>query len=210
MDRRVVIVDYGLGNLASVERALRHLGAAPEISSDPASLADAPRAVLPGVGAFGTAMRNLGERGLVEALRAYAAGGRPLLGICLGMQLFMERSEEGGDHEGLGLIPGRVTRIPASGAKVPHVGWAALSPSPRPWAGSLLEGVAPGSALYFVHSYFVSPARPDDVLATTHYGASRYCSVLQRGGLAGCQAHPEKSSDAGLKILQNFLEMPSP
>lgn len=211
MERRVVVVDYGLGNLSSVERALRHLGAAPEISADPRALEAAPRAVLPGVGAFGTAMRNLRERGLVEPLRAFAAARRPLLGVCLGMQLFMERSEEGGVHEGLGIVRGRVSRLAARpGLKIPHIGWSALAPQARAWNGTVLQGLEPGAALYFVHSYFVAPEDPRDVLATTAYGDNRYCAVLQRDSLAGCQAHPEKSSAAGLRILQNFLEMPAP
>jgi glutamine amidotransferase len=208
MGERVIVVDYGLGNLASVERALRKLGAAAEISADPAALRDAPRAVLPGVGAFGTAMRNLEARGLREALRAFAASGRPLLGVCLGMQLFMDESEEGGTHAGLGLIPGRVRHLPRqAGIKVPRIGWGALAPAARAWDGSLLSGVQAGAALYFVHSYFVEPASASHVLAETQHGESRYCSLLQHANLAGCQAHPEKSSAAGLRILQNFLDM---
>lgn len=209
MGNRVVIVDYGLGNLASVERALRHLGARPEISADPAVLADAPRAVLPGVGAFGTAMQNLSDRGLIEPLRAFASMGRPLLGICLGMQLIMDESEEGGRREGLGLIPGRVIRLPAQpGVKVPHIGWSAIAPAARDWAGTILASLAPEAALYFVHSYLVEPADPGDVLAVTTYGGCRYCSLIQRRNVVGCQAHPEKSSAAGLALLANFLAMP--
>jgi glutamine amidotransferase len=206
--KQVLIVDYGLGNLASVARAARHLGAAPVIGSDPALLRDAERAILPGVGAFGVAMANLDRLGLVEPLKQYAASGRPLLGICLGMQLFMEESSEGGTHAGLGLIPGRVDRLPearSSSIKVPHIGWSDLEPDGRDWSDTVLDGLQPGDALYFVHSYFVRPQAAVDVLASTTYGEARFCSVIARGAVVGCQAHPEKSGESGLRLLGNFL-----
>lgn len=203
----VIIVDYGLGNLGSVARAVRHLGAEPLITSDPDAVRGAERLVLPGVGAFGTAMSNLRERGLIEPLQAFAASGRPLIGLCLGMQLFMEESNEGALHRGLALIPGRVTRLMQSDRryKVPHIGWSGLEPGARSWRGTALDGLKPGDALYFVHSYYAIPADPADVLAYTTYGSCRYCSVIAHGNVLGCQAHPEKSSDIGLKILKNFL-----
>ena len=204
----VLIVDYGLGNLASVARAVRYLGAEPVVSSDPARLRDAERAILPGVGAFGIAMANLDRLGLVEPLKQYAASGRPLLGICLGMQLFMEESSEGGTHAGLGLISGRVDRLPearSSGIKVPHIGWSGLEADGRDWLGTVLDGLQAGEALYFVQSYYVRPQAPGDVLASTTYGEARFCSVIARGAVVGCQAHPEKSSESGLRLLGNFL-----
>ena len=205
----VVIVDYGLGNLASVERALRHIGADVEISQDPFALSACARAVLPGVGAFGTAMQNLQARGLIEPLRAFARSGRPLLGICLGMQLFMDESEESGKHAGLGLIPGRVMRLPQNDRiKVPHVGWNRVARAGREWAGTVLDAVASQPALYFVHSYYVAPEHNEDTLGITTYGGFDYCSLVQRGSVVGCQAHPEKSGADGLKILENFLAMP--
>jgi len=206
--KSVLIVDYGLGNLGSVARAVRYLGAEPVVSSDPALLLNAERAILPGVGAFGVAMGNLDRLGLVEPLRQYAASGRPLLGICLGMQLFMEDSSEGNLHAGLGLIPGRVVRLHEardSGIKVPHIGWSGLEPGRRDWSGTVLDGLHPGDALYFVHSYYVQPQKNDDVLAYTTYGGTHFCSVIARGAVVGCQAHPEKSSSPGLRILKNFL-----
>ena len=203
-----IIVDYGLGNLGSVARAVRHLGAEPLITSDADAIRDAERLILPGVGAFGTAMANLRERGLIEPLRAYAASGRPLIGLCLGMQLFMEESDEGGHHQGLGLIRGKVTRLsesPDRSYKIPHIGWSGLEPGARPWTGSALDGLKALDALYFVHSYYAIPADAGDALAYTTYGDCRYCSVIARGNVLGCQAHPEKSGDVGLKILRNFL-----
>lgn len=202
-----VVVDYGLGNLASVARALRHLNSDAVITSDPAQVSAATRLVLPGVGAFATAMANLKERALVGPLLDYAASGRPLLGLCLGMQLLMEESDEGGRHPGLAVIPGRVARLPAApGFKVPHIGWNGLQPS-RDWSGTLLAEVKPDDALYFVHSYYVLPAEASDVLASTTHGSFSYCSVIARGRVCGCQAHPEKSSRVGLKILDNFLAL---
>jgi glutamine amidotransferase len=203
-----VVVDYGLGNLASVARALRHLGSAAVISNDPATIEAASRLILPGVGAFGTAMANLHALGLTKPLQRYAASGRPLFGLCLGMQLLMETSTEGGHHEGLAILPGRVERLlPATGFKVPHVGWSGLEPTVAPQAHALLSGIDHGDALYFVHSYHVLPVEAGDALAFTRYGAFRYCSVIGRGRVFGCQAHPEKSSSVGLKILDNFLSL---
>lgn len=203
----VVIVDYGLGNLGSVARAVRHLGAEPVITSDPVVIRDAERLILPGVGAFGTAMSNLQERGLIAPLKSFAGSGRPLIGLCLGMQLFMDESDEGALHRGLGLIPGRVERLQQADHrfKIPHIGWSGLAPGARPWTGTALEGLKSGDALYFVHSYYVIPADPAHALAYTTYGSSNYCSVIAHGNVLGCQAHPEKSSDVGLKIIKNFL-----
>jgi glutamine amidotransferase len=158
------------------------------------------------VGAFGTAMANLDERGLIAPLQQYAASGRPLLGLCLGMQLLMDESDEGGLHRGLGVIAGRCARLSrAPGFKVPHIGWSALEPGRRSWEGTVLSQSAPGDTLYFVHSFHVLPVDDHDVLAYTTYGAMRYCSVVARGSVYGCQAHPEKSSRSGLAILANFL-----
>lgn len=204
---RVVIVDYGLGNLLSVARAVRAAGGEPDISSDPADVVGAPRVLLPGVGAFGDGMKGLRERGLVEPLRAYANSGRPLLGICLGMQLLMDRSTEFGDHAGLGLVPGTVERLPGGtdGLKLPHVGWSALKPA-SPWPGTPLDTTPAGAEFYFVHSYAAVPAESKDRLADCGYGAGSFCAALRRGNVVGCQFHPEKSGPAGLDILKRFLE----
>ena len=205
-----LVVDYGLGNLASVARALRYLGSDPVVSADAAALKAAARVVLPGVGAFGTAMANLAARGLVRALRDYVASGRPLLGVCLGMQLLMDESDEGGLFRGLGIIPGRVARLPsAPGYKVPHIGWSGIRPAGNAWRGTLLDSIEPDDALYFVHSYHVLPVNASEVLAYTAYGPLRYCSAIARGHVYGCQAHPEKSGSTGLRLLENFLRIPS-
>ena len=208
--RPVVVVDYGLGNLFSVGRALAAAGGTPSLTSDPDAILRAERLVLPGVGAFGDGMRGLRERGLVEPLRAYAGTGRPLIGLCLGMQLLLTSGDEFGLHEGLGLIPGRVTLLAPKGddgrpLKMPHIGWNELSPGPGGWGGSPLEDLAPRSQVYFVHSY---APRPDDeahALAYCDYGNARFCAAVRRGSLSGCQFHPEKSGPNGLAILSRFL-----
>jgi glutamine amidotransferase len=203
----LLVVDYGLGNLLSITRALRAVGAADvAVSCDPAAVASAEKIVLPGVGAFGDGMAGLRERGLVDPLREFARSGRPLLGICLGLQLLFDEGEEFGRHQGLGIIPGRCVPFPRGvGRKVPHVGWTPLVPE-VPWTGTLLDGLGPRPEVYFVHSYFVVPSQPEDRLASTDYAGQPFCSVARRGRVAGCQFHPEKSSAPGLTILKNFVE----
>jgi glutamine amidotransferase len=200
----IAIVDYGAGNLRSVRNALAYLGAEVKTVDDPADL-DAGKIVLPGVGAFGKGMERLRAAGFEEPLREAAAAGMPLLGICLGMQFLFERSDEHGHHEGLGLLPGCVTRFPADGPKVPHVGWNQIN---RLAAHPLLDGVPEGAYAYFVHSYYVVAGESNAVLATTDYGL-RYASAAGRDSVLGIQFHPEKSQAVGLRILRNFVQMES-
>ncbi len=198
----LVIVDYGVGNLRSVERAFQRAGAPVQISADPGALAGASGVILPGVGAFGDGMRELQARGLAPVLQDVAAHGIPLLGICLGMQLLFEESDEMGRTAGLGLLRGRVRRF-AAGLKVPHIGWNqvhAVRPSP------LLAGMAQDSYAYFVHSYVVEPADPSMVLATTDYGGA-FASVVSQGKLYGLQFHPEKSQEVGLRMVAAFAAL---
>ncbi len=196
-----VIVDYGMGNLRSVEKALESVGGHPAISGDPLAVRSAARLILPGVGAFGDAMENLKRRGLDRAILEAVRRGTPLLGLCLGLQLLFSRSEEFGIHQGLGLIPGSVLRIDEPGLRVPHVGWNQIE-GLQPHA--LLGGIPEGSYFYFVHSYYVQPERPEHVLCSTSYGR-RFCSVAGRDRVWGVQFHPEKSQDAGKHLLRNFL-----
>ena len=197
---RVVLVDAGGANLGSVRYALQRLGVEPEVTTDARAIGTADRVVLPGVSTAAQVMGRLRELGLVETLRGLQA---PLLGVCVGMQLLFERSEEG-DVECLGLLPGVVRKLPAApGIRVPHMGWnglRAMRPSP------LLDGVADGASAYFVHSY-AAPITPDTVAATDH--GSLFASVVQRGRLCGAQFHPERSAAAGARILRNFIEMDS-
>lgn len=212
MERRATVVDYGAGNLFSISRALRYLGATVEIAADAEAVRRADWLVLPGVGAFGDGMRQLTARGLVEPIQEFAQAGRPLLGICLGMQLLFGESEEFGLHQGLGLLRGRVVRLqdvdPASHrVKVPHIGWSELQPSQGAgqWSATVLEGLVPGDSMYFVHSYIPTPADEAVTIATMRYGGHSYAAVVANGRLVGCQFHPEKSGEAGLRLLRNFL-----
>jgi glutamine amidotransferase len=198
----IALVDYGIGNLRSVEKALQAVGAQVTLTSDPQAILRAVKVVLPGVGAFGDGMAGLRERGLVEAIRSLPARGIPLLGICLGMQLLFEVGEEMGEHAGLGLIPGGVRRFPDRGLKVPQTGWNQITFSAE---SPLLEGLENGCYAYFNHSYYCEPGAAADILAQTEYGLN-YTSVAGRGNLYGVQFHPEKSQSAGLQILRNFVE----
>lgn len=213
----VAIVDYALGNIESVRLAFAHVGVGAVVSADPEELADARALVLPGVGAFGDAMAALEERGLVRVLFDFVASGRPLVGICLGMQILLGRGEEFGAHEGLGLVPGAVRRFPSPklgdnarhgrGAKVPQVGWNRVeAPTNRgdAWQGTLLEGVEAGAYMYFMHSFYVDPESRDVVLGESEYAGVRFCSALQRANVTGFQFHPERSGEAGLSIYRNF------
>lgn len=197
----IAIVDYGMGNLRSIQKGLEHMGYPATVTSSPEEVMAAAGVVLPGVGAFGKAMANLEDMGLVEPLRLLA-GARPLLGICLGLQLLFDGSEEDGWHQGLGLLAGQVVRLP-SGVKVPHMGWNQLHLR-RPSA--LLQGIADHSHFYFVHSYYAQPEDPGMVVATTGYGVE-LAAVVSRGLITGIQFHPEKSSSTGLAILKNFGEL---
>lgn len=217
---KVGIIDYGLGNLFSVERAVRHVGADPIITADCKILGSCQRFILPGVGAFGDGMKGLEERGLVEFIKKTAKRGMPILGICLGMQLLMSESEEFGSHQGLNLIDGRVVRfaMPAPHSqpfKVPHVGWNCLSFNQKYLnAGNIqnnLEKVfltrfANSEVfMYFVHSYIVVPKEARYILATTAYGNDIFCSIVLKDRTMGCQFHPEKSAETGLSIFKKFL-----
>lgn len=211
----IAVIDYGAGNLLSVRRGLEHCGAKVTVTSDREAILAAPRVVLPGVGAFGNAMKELHRLDLVEPIKKVAASGKPLLGICLGMQLLLDESEEFGLTEGLGLIAGRVVPVPrqaigGEAQKVPYIGWSGLQPaqsSPR-WDATILRGVAPGDAVYFVHSFMAEPRDPAHRIADREQGGQRMAAVVGTGNIAGCQFHPEKSGEVGLSILRAFCAMP--
>lgn len=207
----ITVIDYGVGNLLSVQRGLEHCGAEVILTSDPEAVLAAKRVVLPGVGAFANAMQALQERNLVAAIRALAKKGTPLLGICLGMQLLLDESEEFGLTKGLGLIPGRVVPVPTTTKnggpqKIPHIGWNGLLPAESRigWEGTLLQDNRLGEAAYFVHSFMSVPANPAHRLADCLYGGHRIPAAIARDHITGCQFHPEKSGEVGLRMLRRF------
>lgn len=219
MSAKVTVVDYGAGNLLNVVRALEHLGANVLVTTKSSDIALAERLVLPGVGTFGDCMQSLEQLNLVDALTAYMKADRLFLGICVGMQVMFSVGEEFGQHRGLGIIPGRVVKIPAVGTggtphKIPHTGWGMLT---RPahlasWQGTglspLEQGVGEASA-YFVHSYMGVPENERDRIANVDYDGINICAAVARGNVQGCQFHPEKSGPLGLSILRSFLKLPA-
>lgn len=198
----IAIIDYGMGNLRSVQKAFQKVGAEAVVTDQREIIESAGAVVLPGVGAFGDAMTNLRSQGLVETIERIVERGTVILGICLGLQLFFEESDEMGLHPGLGLLPGRVRRFDV-GLKVPHIGWNLVHIRRQ---SPLLDGLTDGSYAYFVHSYYVEPSEDDSILATTDYGLD-FASIVGRGNVFGIQFHPEKSQDVGLHILSNFVAM---
>ena len=206
----ITIIDYEMGNLRSVEKAFETLGFAARVSSDPADLLDTDKIVLPGVGAFKDCINTLRGGGFVEPLLKHVEAGRPLLGICVGMQMLFDESEEFGRHQGLGLFPGKVIRFPAGmeeggeRLKVPHMGWNNISLKK---ASPIFPGVEDGSFVYFVHSYYCSAENEEDVAASCTYGDVEFCASVWRENIMATQFHPEKSQDIGLKIFENFGNM---
>jgi glutamine amidotransferase len=200
----IAIIDYGMGNLRSVQKALEAVGAAAEVTSDPARVRRASKVILPGVGAFADAVAELRRTGLDEAFREAVAAGKPCLGVCLGLQLLFGISEEDGRHEGLNLLPGRVVRFaPAPGLKVPHMGWNTLRvrrPAP------LFAGLAPDPAVYFVHSYYAVPDRAEDIAAEADH-PHPFAAAVWRDNVMACQFHPEKSQRVGLAMYANFAAL---
>lgn len=214
MTKLVTIVDYGIGNIFSVTRAFQRCGADVLLTDKPEDVLAASSLVLPGVGAFSNGMNGLRERGLVDPLRAYAARGKPLLGICLGMQMLFSESTEFGEQSGLNIIEGRIVPIEPKGPeglplKIPHIGWSELMPinAGPEWGSSILKHLDGDADCYFVHSFTAFPDDERHRLADTYYGGSRISAVVAKGNVYGCQFHPEKSGATGLKIIDGFLEI---
>lgn len=200
----IAIIDYDAGNLKSVEKALISLGETPVVTRDKTAILEAEKVILPGVGSFGDAMEKLHQYDLVDVIRRVTDKGTPFLGICLGLQLLFARSDESPGVEGLGILPGEILRIPdAPGLKIPHIGWNSLEIKE---GARLFNGIANGSYVYFVHSYYLKAANEAIVSATTEYSTCIHASV-EKDNVFACQFHPEKSSDVGLRILKNFAEL---
>ncbi|MCK4423197.1 MAG: imidazole glycerol phosphate synthase subunit HisH [Candidatus Omnitrophica bacterium] len=200
---KIVIIDYGMGNLRSVQKALESVGQKALITSDASVIESAEKMVFPGVGAFGAGMKELEQRGLVEPIIKFIASGRLFLGICLGLQLLFTESEEEGLQKGLGIIKGRVKKFPDKGLKIPHMGWNRIK---KVKEFPLLEDIADNTYMYFVHSYYVEPEDKAIVATTTNHGI-KFTSSIYKDNIQAMQFHPEKSQEAGLKILENFTKV---
>lgn len=200
----IAIIDYDAGNLRSVEKALLALGEKPVISREPGTILQADKVILPGVGSFGDAMKRLNQYGLTEIIHQVVEKNTPFLGICLGMQLLFAQSEESKGVDGLGILPGRILKIPdCPGLKIPHMGWNSLTIAP---GSRLFRGIEQGAYVYFVHSYYLSAEEEGIVAASTEYSTCIHAAV-ERKNVFGCQFHPEKSGEIGLSILKNFISL---
>ena len=203
-DSYIAIIDYDAGNIKSVERAIAHCGGKGILTRDKDTIMKADKVILPGVGSFGDAMDNLKKYDLIDTIKEYVKTGKPFLGICLGLQLMFEGSDESPGVDGLSLLDGYIHKFPGDmGLKVPQIGWNSLD---FPNKGRLFKGISEGSYVYFVHSYYLKAKNPEDVVATCSYGVTVHASV-ERNNVFGCQFHPEKSSEVGLSIIKNFMEL---
>lgn len=198
----IAVIDYGMGNLRSVQKAFEYLGYKAVITQQPSEIQKADKVVLPGVGAFKDAMQTIKQKGIDKVLYDVVEQKKPLLGICLGMQMFFEKSYEYGEHKGLAILQGEIVKLP-EGVKIPHMGWNSLNIKKK---NPLFEGLSQEPYVYFVHSYYLEAMEQSDVAATTEYITKVHASV-EHGNLFGCQFHPEKSGETGLQILRNFCEV---
>lgn len=217
ISKKITIIDYGLGNLFNVERAFTSIGAESEITYDPGKIAGADYLVLPGVGAFKDGIDGLKKRNLIDPICDFIRMGKPLLAICLGMQLLMTESEEFGINRGMDIISGKVLRLTSDPMiKIPNIGWNQIllpeesgrnGDQDKFWKNTILSSVKPGASLYFVHSYAVVPDDRKYILAETQYGPNRFCSVAKKGNVYACQFHPERSGEVGLNMLRQFIRI---
>jgi glutamine amidotransferase len=201
MDKAIAVIDYGSGNLRSVTNAIKKLGYYPKVTGDPGEVLDAAAVILPGVGAAAHTMHGLEKLGMTDAIRRLIEQRRPLLAICVGLQILFSRTEEGGGHECLGIIPGKVKGLP-QGLKIPHIGWNQVK---QRFSHAVFEGIPDEANFYFVHSFYAEPEDVSVVIGTTSYGVPM-CSMLVKNNLIATQFHPEKSGDYGLKLYANFLK----
>jgi glutamine amidotransferase len=207
----IAVIDYEIGNIRSILNALEQFGKAARLTRDRSEILGAEGVILPGVGAFSHGMEKLKEHGLVDVIHDYVKTSKPLMGICLGMQLLFDSSEEFGHCNGLGLIPGEVVKLETFNMqfeKLPHVSWNEIAePNGHSWKGTILNNIKPNTDMYFVHSYAAKPNDSSHVLSTTEYSENTFCSSVHKDNIYGCQFHPEKSATEGLKIIKNFIEL---
>lgn len=210
-NQEVAVLDYGIGNVKSICNAFESIGAHPVLTADPEKIMKADALILPGVGAFTKGMSNLHNYKLIPVIKNFVASGKPFMGICLGMQMLMEQSEEFGTTDGLGLIKGKVIKMPLkdqSSEKLPHVSWNELKePRQGRWRNTILNNISPGTDTYFVHSFVAVPEKAEQILATTNYGDVDFCAAVHHENVFGVQFHPEKSGETGHQMLKNFLDL---
>lgn len=211
MGKSIVVLDYGMGNLYSISKALMHFGYSPKITNDNFEIVNADYLILPGVGAFQGAMNQLNNLNLIELINKHVQNGKPLMGICLGMQLLFDTSNEFGQYKGLGLIPGEVVRFPVKDSvgnklRIPHIGWNTLKEKSMEWNNTPLKDFPHNGMMYFVHSYYSKPANFENVLASTNYCGIEFCSAVKHNNIFGFQGHPEKSGELGLTVYKNFID----
>ena len=206
--KKVSIIDYGMSNLLSICRAFEHIGATVEIIDSAAGIEQADYLVLPGVGAFPDGMKELHARNLVNPVKKYVASGKPMLGVCLGMQMLLSKSYEHTETPGLDIIPGEVLALPKDipGYKVPNINWHSIESNQDNWKNSILENTSNGACFYFVHSYYAKPDKEAHVLASANFGSLNFACAVRKENVTGTQFHPEKSGEEGLKLLENFIK----
>ena len=207
MKNKVAIIDYGLCNLFSVVHACKYVGLEPIVTSDREEILNADAVILPGVGAFGEAISQIREKELDVVIKKYVSTGKPFLGVCLGLHLLFDESEEFGVHKGLGIIPGKVKKIPVECGKVPQIGWNTISANKENKNNFLASEINEDEFMYFIHSFYVEPENEADILTYTTYGDMKYCSSVSKDNVMACQFHPEKSGEAGIQIYRNFKNM---